>query len=334
MRNSVDMVLNDLPEELPVQPAFKNFEGGERRAEIWAVGGGKGGIGKSLLSTGLSITMAKRGKKVLLFDADLGGANLHTLLGIQPPARSITDFLDRRVSELNELIVPTGIPNLSLISGASDNLESANPKYAQKVRLLKKLRASAGDMLVLDVGAGTGYNALDFFNLATVGFIVALPEPTSIENAYRFLRGAMLRKLRNSANHDGFQKLLDKAHDTKGSNSALRHMDVIAQRAGEMDLRLGDLVKRVQEQFRPRLILNQVRDQEDLRLGYHLRSASQKMLGIDLRFQGAIPHDDTVWQAVRKRRPHVVEFPTSPAAGAMGRIVDLMRNENQLTMAF
>lgn len=68
-----------------------------RRKEIWAIGGGKGGIGKSLLTGNIGISLAMLKKKVLLVDADLGGANLHTTLGIGVPEITLYDFLSRRV---------------------------------------------------------------------------------------------------------------------------------------------------------------------------------------------------------------------------------------------
>lgn len=331
MANAYQMTLDETGEGA-AQTAFSTPPA-ERRAEIWAIGGGKGGIGKSLISSGLAITLARRGRSVTLFDADLGGANLHTLLGVPPPAHSVSDFVERRVASLGDLAAPTGIDNLSLISGAADSLESANPKYAQKVRLMKKLRALGSDVVVLDVGAGTGFNALDFFNLAQTGLLVALPEPTSIENGYRFLRGAALRRLRQVSTHDAFQRLLDQAQDPQG-DPALRHMNVIAERAADVEPRLGEAVARALEGFSPRLVLNQVRDDDDLRIGHGLRSVCAKMLGIDLRFQGAIPYDDTVWQAVRKRRPHVVAFPESRAAEALHRLVDNLKSHTQLSMTF
>ena len=110
-----------------------------RKKEIWAIGGGKGGIGKSLITGNIGIHLARLKKKVLVVDADLGGANLHTTLGIGVPETTLSDFLNRRVEPIRDVIIKTSIPNLSLISGAQDFLDAANPNFAQKTRLLRHL---------------------------------------------------------------------------------------------------------------------------------------------------------------------------------------------------
>ena len=76
---------------------------GTRARRILSVGGGKGGIGKSLISANLAIALARRGKRVVLVDADLGGANLHTTLGLDLPRRTLSDFIDRKVERLEEV---------------------------------------------------------------------------------------------------------------------------------------------------------------------------------------------------------------------------------------
>src|SRR5512147_3331371 len=91
-----------------------------RKKEIWAIGGGKGGIGKSLITGNIGICLARLKQKVLLVDADLGGANLHTTLGIGVPELTLSDFLNRRIEDINGVVIKTAIPNLSLISGAQD----------------------------------------------------------------------------------------------------------------------------------------------------------------------------------------------------------------------
>ncbi|MDO9351755.1 MAG: P-loop NTPase, partial [Deltaproteobacteria bacterium] len=79
---------------------------------IWTIGGGKGGSGKSFITTNIGICLSKLGARVILIDADLGGANLHTFLGILPPVLSLSDFIKKRVSHLKDVLIHTGVPNL------------------------------------------------------------------------------------------------------------------------------------------------------------------------------------------------------------------------------
>ena len=168
---------------------------GQPYKQIWAIGGGKGGVGKTLITANFAITLAKAGATVTLVDLDLGGANLHTCLGVEQTAHTLTDLFSPDVKNFAQLASPTNIPNLSLISGAQDSLNVANLPHAQKQKLLNKLKQLPSDYIILDLGAGTSYNTLDFFLAADVGILVVLPEPTSIENAYRFIKSAFYRKL-------------------------------------------------------------------------------------------------------------------------------------------
>ena len=84
---------------------------------VWAVGGGKGGVGKSVVASSLAIALAQRGERCVLVDCDLGGANLHTLLGGAAPRLSLGDFLSRRVATLSEVMSSTRFPARSLGTG-------------------------------------------------------------------------------------------------------------------------------------------------------------------------------------------------------------------------
>src|SRR5689334_12099554 len=97
-----------------------------RIKQIWAIGGGKGGVGKSLVASSLAIALSRLGNKVVAIDLDLGGANLHTTLGADLPKQTLSDFFSRRVSSIESCIVPTGIPQLNLISGAQDSIGVTN----------------------------------------------------------------------------------------------------------------------------------------------------------------------------------------------------------------
>src|SRR5579871_5775262 len=110
----------DSPPQSEAPPPFELTTPGRRPKpkertsglRIIGIGGGKGGIGKSLLSASLGIDLAGRGKRVVLVDADLGGANLHTCLGIEQPAVGVGDYLGHRVEGLAEAMTATGVHNL------------------------------------------------------------------------------------------------------------------------------------------------------------------------------------------------------------------------------
>ena len=126
----------------------------QKSSKIWAIGGGKGGVGKSLMTANLSICLALMGHKVIAIDLDLGGANLHTCLGIPIPDKTLSDYLDRKTMDLSELQTPTLIENLSIISGAKDSLGIANMKQAQKTKILSTLEKFNADFILLDLGGG------------------------------------------------------------------------------------------------------------------------------------------------------------------------------------
>src|SRR4030067_1760826 len=90
------------------------------RKVILTIGGGKGGSGKSFITANLGISLAKLGARVVLIDADLGGANLHTFFGILQPTLSLSDFIKKRVSRLCATLLPHGVPTLQLLAGGQE----------------------------------------------------------------------------------------------------------------------------------------------------------------------------------------------------------------------
>lgn len=288
--------------------------------QVWAVGGGKGGVGKTLISANFAITLARAGAKVLAVDLDLGGANLHTCLGVDTSKHTLSDLFDPNTKDLSELAVPTIVPNLSLISGSQDNLNIANMPHAQKQKLLNRLKQLPCDYLMLDLGAGTSFNTLDFFISADVGILTVLPEPTSIENAYRFIKSVFYRKL----------KTLETLYEARS------HIDATMNRKNELGIKTpADLVRSLEEiypqvgtqlrnalnKFEIKLVLNQARTEADSEIGYGIRNVCKKYFGLNVNYLGHLEYDSAVWQSVRRRRPLAVEFPSSPLMPKIQRMV-------------
>lgn len=301
-------------------------EGTRRAGVIVAVGGGKGGIGKSLISSNLGVHLAGQGQQVVLVDADLGGANLHTCLGMPPPRRTLSDFVNRKVGELAAVICDTPVTRLGLISGALDYLGAANPKYTQKLRLLRQISRLDVDCVIIDLGGGTGFNILDFFLIADHGILAVVPEPTSIENAYRFIKAAYYRRLKTIEMSWNLRPLVEEAMAERGKPGLKTPADLIAY-VERRDPDGGHRLRQELEQFPLKLVVNQTRSTEEEKLGLAICDACRKYFGIPMQFLGAIPFDDAVWQSVRRRRPLVTLSPQSAASHAIRALAHALELE-------
>jgi flagellar biosynthesis protein FlhG len=296
---------------------------GARR--IIAVAGGKGGTGKSLLSVSLAIELARRGRQPLLVDCDLGGANLHTLLGMDPPRLALSDFVLRRVDGLPSVVVPTPVPGVTLVAGARNAVQIANPLYQQKQRLLRELRRVDAQFVILDLGAGSHTNVVDFFLLADDGILVVVPEPTSVENAYLFLKAAFLRRLRSLDLDDAGKAALQEA--MRGISGRPRSPAEIVRAVAERDPSLAEAIDRSLAAFGPWLVVNQVRATADADLGGAMCAAALRVFGIPLRYLGPVQHSDEVWRAVRAQQPARFEPLGSVLATDVERLVDQLSSD-------
>lgn len=299
--------------------------------EIWAVGSGKGGTGKSFLTSSLAISLAKLGKNVVLVDADLGCANLHTYLGMGAISETLSDYITGRETNLEKVVVDTPIANLRLISGAHDILEMANPTHARKSALLRAFAELDFDYLLLDLGAGTAYNTLDFFLAADKGILMVTPEPAAIENAYRFIKSTYFRYMKMVAKKYQIRQLVEQAMDLKNALGVHTVHDMV-ERICEADAEVGEVLRTGLQKLRPRLVVNQVRSVDDLTLGFSMRSSVEKYFGIRMDYSGYVEYDDTVWKSARERKPAVSAYPYASPARCVDRLMHNLLNDEQLEL--
>ena len=290
-----------------------------QRARLIAVGGGKGGVGKSFIVANLAASLARMGHRIVAVDGDLEGPNLHTCVGIPKPRTSLADFVAQREEDLGKLILDTPIPNLQLIAATDGNLATPQPTQSRRVRLMRELRALDAEFVFLDLGAGTHAAVMDYFMIGDDGVIVIVPEPTSVENAYGFVRAAFYRRLRLAmASHD-MRKIVTIAMDQRNERGIRTPLELLRE-IEMLDPAEGARFVETMRAFHPRLIINDVRTAEDIKLGFSIQSVCRKFFGIEAEYLGYVNHDESARRSVRAKRPLIDVYPRSDAAIYISRI--------------
>lgn len=284
----------------------------EKEGKIWAIGGGKGGTGKTFITSAMGTYMAGKGKRVILIDIDIGGANLHSFLGISRPKKSLTDFFEAGAS-LNKLAVKTGIDNMSLITGDIHSLASDNIKFTQKLKLFRHIMKLNKHYVIIDLGGGSHNNTIDTFLMADKKIVVLEPEITSVENMYHFIKNALFRKLKMSLREYGFKDIVEQMWEKRKEYNikSLRElMDCIRDNFSYV----GDIIDKELSDFKLYLILNKIRSSDDILIGSSMKSILMKYLGVDTKFVGFVEYDDSVWRSIRGRRPFMLNYSLSRSA--------------------
>jgi flagellar biosynthesis protein FlhG len=301
----------------------------------WPIGGGKGGSGKSFLTSALGHILAESGKRTLLVDLDLGSANLHTLVDVAYPVKSLSDFIRRKIPLLQDTVLQTPTPNLFLISGAHDSVDIANLPYEQKIKILKAISKLEYDWILLDLGAGTSFNTLDFFLISQNGIFITTPEPTSIENIYRLVRAIYFRLIRHCFDAFYFKELEKEVVCQFGDGSIHKPncmMQVVARLHPEIYLQLEDTIN----PLKFKLVLNQLRKQDNVAIGAQICQIIEKHLGIHVEFVGNVSYDDHIHDAICQRLSFLDRYPHARAAADLRELSKQMVNSvgEQLLMRY
>ncbi len=296
--------------------------------KLWSIGGGKGGIGKSIFTLGLGITMAQMGKKVILIDADLGGANLHTLMGVRYPAYTLEDFILKRVDRLEDIVIETQVEGIGLICGADDIMGAANPKFAQKIRLLNQLEGLPADLVLLDLGAGTSYNVLDFFNYSAGKIAVFTNQSTSLQNVYGFIKSALFRFLSREFSRD--EEVLLLLHHAGNRHAKISSIDDILAHLQGVAFEKYDRLKNLMSNFEIFLVVNMVKTELDRKAAQIIQKVCADFLNLQPQIFGSLVYDPEVEKAVNQMLPFPMRSKQSPAALGLQHIaLQFLREANQ-----
>ncbi len=289
---------------------------------ILPIASGKGGVGKSLVAANLAIALSQANKRVVLVDLDLGGSNLHLVLGIHHVPAGIGNVIQQSSVQLTDVLMPTDYPNLQFIPGDAEIPGIANLNNKQKLMLLRRLKQLDTDYVIIDLGAGTSFNTLDFFLSSSRGIIVTTPTPTAIVNAYLFLKNAVFRIITNNVKRKSpGGEYLEKV---KKDGTQLQRMNIssLMQQLQTHDANSFQKVHEALLRFRPRVVLNLLEDPKDAQKAHRLRRSCAQYLDTDLEHLGIIYRDDLQDIALSSRLPIISYKPNSVLSQAVYRIAD------------
>jgi flagellar biosynthesis protein FlhG len=275
------------------------------------VASGKGGTGKTVFSANLGVSIASLGKTVVLIDLDLGGSNLHTLLGIMNTLPGIGNLIYKKEHNLESILVQTSYGRLHFIPGDALLPGTANLDYPAKKKLLKGIKALQADYVIMDLGSGTSFNTVDFFLIGSNGVIVTTPEITAILNAYSFIKTSLYRLLYLSfpAKSEERKQITNfiTSQIEGEKKSFLSLIDIISG----INPASGTQVKEQMRQFIPRVIVNMIRQPNEASVGEKLNQIVTKNLGIRTEYFIAFPWVAEASKSIALRKPLAISFPES-----------------------
>lgn len=300
------------------------------RQKVIAVGGAKGGIGKSILAANLGVLLAARKNRTVLIDLDLGSANLHLYLGGQRPRYTLSDYVYKRIPDLQTALFKTS-HGLELIGGGESDWGLANMHFAKKLRLLRDLRTIDADYVIIDLGADTSYNTVDFFLAADDGFVLTTGEPASYLDAYNFIRMALLRKLnRIFSPESDFRHQRDPELENIIKDATSPGNDIRGNFVGRLKEQIErghpqhlDLVEKVMDSLQISLIVNMIADESSVvEVVERIQDVSQRLLGLHVNHLGNFHYYEEIKNSAADLVPVVARYPSGPYAQALSRIVE------------
>jgi len=290
------------------------------KKKVWAVAWGKGGTGKSVISANLGIALASLGYRIILVDADLGAPNLHTCLNIKRPSFTLNDFLTNKVPDLKSILLDTPNSNLKLISGGIELLGLANIHYQRKMKLIRHLDKLGAEFIIVDLGGGTTYNTLDFFNLSNEGILVCNPEPNARVDAYSFLKNVVWRKLSAFTRNNGvLREVVNRTNYLQ--ENRIFEVSKLLELVKNEDENCYQMMEKILNDFKPKLIMNKVRRRSQIDEGKQLVILTEEFLKIKLEYLGYVEIDQHVIDSTERMMPFILEYPKCEASKNIFQII-------------
>ena len=239
------------------------------------------------------------------------------------PKKSIADFLLSRRLDFKDIILPAPIQGVAFVAGGREDqllneIESSQETVGKLWEAIYQAKRNFKvDIVLLDLGAGTHRHTLDFFIGSHLGILTVLPEPTSIENAYVFLKMFLMKMMLNIGENTRHQETAQEIVDALGNMSGGSLNKGYAHFIRSMKISFPRFVHNYQQALQGRytgILINQTRDQSDMDIGHSMEHICSKYFGLQSKYLGYLNHDEAVLKSLRNRRLLIADFPHSMIA--------------------
>jgi len=283
--------------------------------KLVAVASGKGGVGKTLCSLGLGWYLAKVGYRVVVVDLDYGVGNLHLSAGLGRVEKSLDDYVRSKSNNLEELLIPLeDNSKLSILAAGGRRSSATSMNVQRKYMLMDELRTMDADIVLLDIGAGSSKENVDYFLAADNQLAVATADLSSITALISFLKKVQIHNIikHSAENYAGMAALLE--NDYSRVSDIYNGMEkLVGEAVGRQ------LVQDALKKFQPVVALNRV-EEGDLSQIQRVNRNLMRQLKTKTVLLGTIPEDPAITRCRRRGQNYLVHFPEGGASKALATI--------------
>ncbi len=299
------------------------IKNGPERKKIIPIASGKGGVGTSIIAATLSSFLAMNGRKTILVDLDLGGANLYSYIGLKNNLPGLGNFFaDRESYEFGQIIASTNNMNLSFVPGDVLVPNAYNTSISQRKQLAAIFRDLKTDYVILDLGSGCSATSLDFFFITDSPFIVTAPSIPSVLNTFNYLKNALFKFILLKCSDDHRARAIVERASRDRAPRSTPNIPTVLSNISTVSNNLAQEIADDITSMRPYLLLSRATSKDDISFCSMIRDLAGKMLSINLECIGIVFEDSVVPLSVRQQK-QLIEMETESLA--VNQIERIMR---------
>jgi flagellar biosynthesis protein FlhG len=292
----------------------KKAIGANSQPKFWAIASGKGGVGRSFFTSSLGISLSRSGYRVLMVDCDYHGGTLHSWMGAYEKDKNISDYY-RNIDGVENYFITLGHEKLCMLAGDTCVWNCDSGFVRNFDDLLEELRTQPFDVILLDLAQGCDQQNVEILKKVDETFLLTTPEGASIERTYRWIENYIMKIGLTPEQQKPlceFNQLRRASVSSKESLFRVRDfLETLRTNENSEPVLLGPI----------KLLINQVRNFEDERLGESIKSICNKFYFTDVQAIGSLQYDNAVWQCARQRVPVLIHQPFNPLVGQIQGIV-------------